>query len=76
MKECKGKLVVYNSITVLKRLNYSIHAYSKQNTSNLNVNGANIPLPCLICVALFAYLMMSVPVFPMFIHVSININTT
>ena len=75
MKECKGKPVSY-SIKVLKRLNYSIHAYSKQNTSNLNVNGANIPLPCLSCVALFAYLMMSVPVFPMFIHVSININTT
>ena len=76
MKECKGKPVSYNSITVLKRLNYSIHAYSKkQNTSNLNVNGANIPLPCLIWIALFAYLMMSVPVFPMFIHVSININT-
>ena len=29
MKECKGKPVSY-SIKVLKRLNYSIHAYSKK----------------------------------------------
>ena len=30
MKECKGKPVSYSSIKVLKRLNYSRHAYSKK----------------------------------------------